>query len=347
MKARAVIGANYGDEGKGLVTDYLANQGGDVVVRFNGGCQAGHTVMTPAGCRHVFSHFGSGTFLGLPTYWSEFCIANPFAFGKEFDVLLPHCTPRFYIDPFCLVTTPWDMDANQTKERIRGDQKYGSCGMGFFETIQRNKKVPLRMCDLWEGGKRLREILWNIRRLYGRVDNVDDISSELKFFKDCEFMAQEAKPATITSFHDPIFEGAQGLMIGQENMADYPYLTPSYCGMKNVRQLAYDGSLKISDVYYVSRTYLTRHGIGPLPCEKPAYFGFPDDTNIRNEWQGKLRFAQVDMRALRKRIYADYEKPKLVLTHANEVKPSRYIKADILVYGETRDDFKQQVAKAA
>ena len=83
MIARIVIGANFGDEGKGLVTDYLCSQGAGVVVRFNGGAQAGHTVVTPEGERHVFRHFGSGTFLGVPTFLSQFFVCNPILFFEE------------------------------------------------------------------------------------------------------------------------------------------------------------------------------------------------------------------------------------------------------------------------
>lgn len=84
MRARAVIGASFGDEGKGLVTDYLcAIQGAGIVVRFNGGAQAGHTVVTPDGLRHVHHHFGSGTLWGTPTFLSQFFIVNPIAFLAE------------------------------------------------------------------------------------------------------------------------------------------------------------------------------------------------------------------------------------------------------------------------
>lgn len=62
----AVIGANYGDEGKGLVTDALSHND-TTVVRFNGGGQAGHTVVTPDGRRHVFKHIGAGSFRGAHT----------------------------------------------------------------------------------------------------------------------------------------------------------------------------------------------------------------------------------------------------------------------------------------
>src|SRR4051812_30640034 len=88
MRVSAVIGANYGDEGKGLVTDYLAEEGeGAVVVRFNGGAQAGHTVVTPEGKRHVFHHFGSGTFRKARTHLSRFFISNPALFRPEFEAL--------------------------------------------------------------------------------------------------------------------------------------------------------------------------------------------------------------------------------------------------------------------
>jgi adenylosuccinate synthase len=82
MKGFAVIGAFFGDEGKGLMTDYLANKLGKntLVIRYNGGAQAGHTVATTCGRRHVFKHFGSGCFLEAPSYLSEFFICNPILF---------------------------------------------------------------------------------------------------------------------------------------------------------------------------------------------------------------------------------------------------------------------------
>lgn len=76
--AIAVIGAGFGDEGKGLMTDYCCQRPKyTTVVRFNGGAQAGHTVVTPDGRRHVFSHFGSGTLRGAATFLSRFFICNP------------------------------------------------------------------------------------------------------------------------------------------------------------------------------------------------------------------------------------------------------------------------------
>ena len=82
---KVVIGANFGDEGKGLMTDYfckrLSESGSVLNIRFNGGAQAGHTVVVPTlgqQKRHVFSHFGAGSFVnGTDTYLSGNFILNP------------------------------------------------------------------------------------------------------------------------------------------------------------------------------------------------------------------------------------------------------------------------------
>ena len=90
--AKIVIGANFGDEGKGLMTDYFAyeakKQGKPcLVVCHNGGSQRGHTVVSTTGVRHVFHHFGAGMFAGADTYLSEEFIVNPIIFNKEWAEL--------------------------------------------------------------------------------------------------------------------------------------------------------------------------------------------------------------------------------------------------------------------
>ena len=90
MRALAVIGANYGDEGKGRLVDWLvARHGTDsVVVRSNGGAQAGHTVGLAEGQpRHVFHHLGSGTLRGAATHMSRFMVSHPIVFADEYAVL--------------------------------------------------------------------------------------------------------------------------------------------------------------------------------------------------------------------------------------------------------------------
>ena len=82
---KVVIDSNWGDSGKGHIVDYLASKCGSdgLVIRYNSGAQAGHTVVTPDGIRHVFSHFGSGTLINRPTYLSRFFVCHPYEFSKE------------------------------------------------------------------------------------------------------------------------------------------------------------------------------------------------------------------------------------------------------------------------
>ncbi|GAF82360.1 unnamed protein product, partial [marine sediment metagenome] len=132
-----VIGATFGDEGKGLITHHLASRHGrdSIVVRFNGGAQAGHTVVTKNSKRHVFRHVGSGTFAGAATFLSQFFISNPILFLEELKELKNlKLKPKVYIDPESPITTPYDMMINQMAEEFRGNQRHGSCGVGFAET---------------------------------------------------------------------------------------------------------------------------------------------------------------------------------------------------------------------
>ena len=85
---KIVCGSNWGDEGKGLMTDYFSQKPNSIVVCSNGGAQRGHTVTTPDGIRHVFHHFGSGTFNNASTYLSEDFIVNPIIFKQEYDELI-------------------------------------------------------------------------------------------------------------------------------------------------------------------------------------------------------------------------------------------------------------------
>jgi adenylosuccinate synthase len=350
MKARAVIGANFGDEGKGLITDYLcAKEGAGVVVRHNGGAQAGHTVVTPDGRRHVFSHFGSGTFAGVPTYLSQFFLINPIAFFREWDVLrkVEPNIPKLYAHPDCLVTTYADMIINQRKEDARGDKRHGSCGLGINETVARSevKHLKITMADLWNGVKlegRLAEICGKYATFRTGKPIVEPGMMDV-FQKQCAAIAGLIEPLGMGQVVDPIFEGAQGLLLDQNNVPMFPHVTTSNTGIKNVLFLCEQAGIREIEAYYVSRTYLTRHGAGPLPGES-ASLSYEDNTNLPHAYQGELRFAPLDEQALRKRIAADVDtvfagkvSPRLVYTHCDQSDPALLSPADLYAYGPTRD----------
>lgn len=353
MRARAVIGSGFGDEGKGLMTDYLCSQGAGVVVRFNGGAQAGHTVVTPAGDRHVFSHFGSGTLLGVPTFLSQFFICNPlFALGEVDELLDLNCRPELYAHPNCLVTTFADMIINQKREEARAGKRHGSVGLGIHETMVRSglDHLKITMSDLWNRVP-LEDRLSEICRKYAafrtgsEIVKPDDMIAH--FINVCETFANAVQPAGIQQCEDPVFEGAQGLLLDQDNKEFFPHVTHSNTGMKNVRILCDQAGISEIDTYYVSRTYLTRHGAGPLPGHDPK-MRFEDNTNIDNPWQGSMRFAPLDTRKLLDRCIADNgvgNKFKLVLTHCDQLAPTS--SADLYAYGPTRSDIKDHTIKMA
>jgi adenylosuccinate synthase len=168
--ARVVIGANFGDEGKGVLTDYFAAQAPatSLIVRFNGGAQAGHTVVTPEGQRHVFGHIGAGSLCGAATFLSHYFVCNSLLFLREYEALgRLGLTPTVWVDPRAPVTTPYDILINQLLENARGAARHGSCGVGFGETWERTLSTDfaLTVADLTDRSRLLRRLM-AIRRDY-------------------------------------------------------------------------------------------------------------------------------------------------------------------------------------
>lgn len=350
-RARAVIGASYGDEGKGICTDYLcATQGAGVVVRYNSGAQAGHTVVSPDGKRHVFSTYSSGSFLNIPTYLSQFFVVNPIMFFQERDKLIKLLggVPDVYASPDCLVTTFADMVINQRIEKHREKttgQRHGSVGLGFGETIERSAGLPhlkITMADIWNGIN-LEDRLVEICGKYAQFRTTKIIKNAepmiAAFMKGCEELANSIHPAGIAQVADldPVFEGAQGLLLDMDNKANFPHVTRSNTGLKNVRYLCKQAGIDTIEPYYVTRTYLTKHGAGPMPGEDPK-MKFHDDTNLPHAYQGTLRFAPINGRELMQRVEADaidldYS---LVATHCDQLDAT--FTSTLKSYGPTRND---------
>ena len=358
--ARTVIGANFGDEGKGLMTDYLVNEHqSDLVIRFNGGSQAGHTVVTPDGRRHVFSHFGSGCFAGAATLLSRFFIVNPMIFLREYMELSAKLPPNMdvIIDPEALVSTPFEMLLNQMAEQKRGGSRHGSCGLGIGETIERNEKFMTFPAFYMEDEARMRMVLKKIRdewvpfrkQQLGLGNEQDHIfKSDLlieNFISDTRFMMENCKLVndvqTIKTARNPVFEGAQGLLLDQ-NHEFFPHVTRSNTGIKNMLTLLFEAGIREVEVYYMTRAYLTRHGAGPLPKElgRLPFPGVVDETNINNEWQGSLRFAYLDTDLLRKTIVYDLSQNQTGV----KVQPRLGITCLDQVDGENGDEIGNQIA---
>ena len=141
-QAFLTVDLGFGDAGKGSVVDYLARRyDAHTVVRYNGGAQAGHRVVTagPAPQEHVFAQFGSGTLAGAATHLSRFMLLDPLAMLQEEQHLRTlgvfDAFERTTIDAQALVITPFQRAVNRLKELRRGAQRHGSCGKSIGETM--------------------------------------------------------------------------------------------------------------------------------------------------------------------------------------------------------------------
>jgi adenylosuccinate synthase len=314
-----VIGLGFGDEGKGLTTDFLVRQlqktGKVIVVRFSGGQQAGHTVVSKNdGVSHVFSNFGSGTLAGASTYWSKFCTVDPVGVVRESNILREKgARPLLYIDEDCPVTTPYDKIDNQLRDRANG-----TCGTGFGSTLKREENwYSLKAGDL-KFPSILDMKLEQIRKYYDKVNpEIGKIAEAhmFDFLNACaslrfssNFVIQKSFP-----YHKHIvFEGSQGLMLDM-NHGIFPHVTRSKTDTTNVPEI-----LKSEDfeIYLVTRAYQTRHGNGPMTNEKmPISLKNTDgETNQLNEFQGTFRKSILDLDLLKYVIQKD---PRLCEGHHN------------------------------
>ncbi|PHN04697.1 adenylosuccinate synthetase [Flavilitoribacter nigricans] len=320
MQTNIVIGLGYGDEGKGLTTDYLCRQyARTLIVRFSGGHQAGHTVVTPEGQRHVFSSIGSGALYGAPTYWSRFCTFYPIAFRNEYAALAEQygLRPQVYVDALAPVTTPYEVFLNRKRERINA---HGSCGVGFGATLERQES-PYRLFvqDLaypFVLEKRLQAIRQYYWELTGEDPLTEAMALQLEQFKlaaaealSCITIVREKEfipELTGRGFDQLLFEGSQGILLDMDH-GFFPHVTRCNTVSKNALQLIETYRLPRPEIYYISRAYQTRHGNGylsntNLPLE---LIENPQETNQYNEWQGHQRRSVLDIDLLHYALEAD------------------------------------------
>lgn len=350
--AKIVIGANFGDEGKGLMTDYFAHEARQqgkscLVVCHNGGSQRGHTVVSPSGVRHVFHHFGSGSFEGADTYLSSKFIVNPILFQRELaDLNEKGIAVKCFIDKNCRFTTPFDMMVNQIVEEYRGDGKHGSCGLGIFETNVRSKTdLSNTVCQFASQSAadrkrfldaiatryvpdRLRQLgIQNIPSKWMDIlknkDNI--IENYIEDFLQMLEHVQLVNGDIVDAYEYVIFEGAQGLLLDQNNVSYMPHLTPSNTGIKNPMDIIGGREADI-EVCYVSRTYMTRHGAGRFDTEcskSDINADIVDLTNVPNPYQDTIRYGMLELEDLKNRICSDFGTAfngtkSLAMTHLNE-----------------------------
>ena len=312
-----VIGLGNGDEGKGAFVDHLARRHGiRRVVRFNGGAQALHHVVTPD-ATHGFSQFGAGTFAGAQTLLSRFMLLEPLAFCREAYTL----NSLGVADPFSLVSvserapviTPANILANQILEIHRGEGRHGSCGRGIGLTqgdVEQAGTEELVAGDLhnprivrakleWNRQKRLEntaamncEATRDLRAQLVNAD-LDDLTAFYGEFARRVQIVPDGTLLEIIAREDTIFEGAQGVLLDQQ-WGFFPYVTRSNTTFANALTLLAGANVSHSPVRIgLLRAYGTRHGAGPFPTETTELRLDPCH-NSANEWQGAFRTGWFD-----------------------------------------------------
>ncbi len=275
-----VIGAQWGDEGKGKITDLLSRSA-DVVVRYQGGVNAGHTIVVddrvlklhliPSGILYPETTclIGSGT------------VVDPKVMLGEMDTLR-----EFGIDVSGLklastahVTMPYHRLLDQAMEQRRGDRRIGTTGRGIGPTYaDKAERNGIRVIDLLDAG-RLRERLIGplseknelLERVYG-VEPLDPDAVIEEYARygerlsphvvDCTRIIHEAARAR----KNILFEGAQGTLLDLDH-GTYPYVTSSNPVSGGACVGAGVGPTLIDRVIGVAKAYTTRVGEGPFPTE--------------------------------------------------------------------------------
>ena len=303
-----VLGLGFGDEGKGLTTSYLCSQTKDsIVVRFNGGHQAGHTVVYD-GHRHVFSSFGSGTLQGVETFWSRFCTVYPVAFMNEYRALPKNIQEnlRITMDRMAMVTLPLDLDANHIHE---ANNLHGSVGVGFGATIDRCEKhytlyvQDLLFDDVWTA--KVANIAQYLIKTHKLIKcNMSYVNDQLEGFATAvKQMMSIVRIADEDHLQDRkmIFEGAQGIMLDQ-NFGFFPNVTRSNTTSQN----AFEINPWEREIFYVTRSYQTRHGNGFMTNERFLSLDNNEkETNKNDGMQGKFRKGDLDIELLKYAVMSD------------------------------------------
>jgi adenylosuccinate synthase len=331
MNHRAIVVTDllFGDSGKGTTVDFYARQllaergAPPLVVRFSGGAQAAHAVVTEDGRSHVFSQFGAASFVeGAATHLAKSMLVNPvlllgearrLAQKKVFGTL-----GRLTLHESALVTTPFHVALNRIKERKRGDGAHGSCGLGIGETRQDSLLYPkqaIRARHLQNSEELEKRLRWLLRHKRAQAEALDPEAPELAdltgeelaaFLSVCaelissvrlvgdDFLANHLSDSNAST----LFEGAQGVLL-DEWRGFHPYTTWSNVTAHPALRLLKNSGADVLSLGVI-RGYATRHGAGPFPTEDPQLTELlPDATNPENAWQGKLRVGWPDLALLR------------------------------------------------
>lgn len=327
LRASIVVDLGFGDSGKGLLTDFLVRRdGAGLVVRFNGGAQAGHNVVTPDGRHHTFAQLGAGSFVGgVRSFLSRHVVVHPTALLREGEALrgkgVPDAFSRLRISERARVITPFHQAAGRLREMARGEVRHGTCGVGVGETVGDALARPEEAVLAGDLGNpvllrhkagRIRERKrLEIQALSGSLPS-GPASERERVILESEgaldgWIAQATRVATLglvtpdttlaawmAEVEAVVFEGAQGVLLDEWN-GFHPYTTWSCCTLDNAMELLAQAAPGAEvERIGVLRAYAMRHGPGPLPTETAEVRSAICEHNRFGEWQGAVRYGWFD-----------------------------------------------------
>jgi adenylosuccinate synthase len=301
MKRAFIVGGlAWGDEGKGATVDFLAlHHGADLVVRYNGGPQAGHNVVTPTGLWHEFHQFGSASFLGVPTHLSRFMLVEPISMMEEAKHLekvgILDAWKKISVDPDALVITPFHRELN----RLQTDGTHTSCGRGIgttrhFHILYGDKVLFVKdLLDERVAIEKLRFIQDRAKEQHAAIDNDDSFIQHI-WARYYATWRELVSIRTLPPANTMIFEGAQGVLL-DELHGTQGFNTWTDCTFGNAFKLLHENNFdgQVTRVGVI-RTYYTRHGAGPFPTENPSVH-YPEPHNLHSVFQGKFRQGYFDV----------------------------------------------------
>lgn len=321
-KIKIVIGSTFGDEGKGNVVQWLCKQALDAgkrvaVIRYSGGPQAAHTIYYN-GIKHICSSYGAGVLLNIPTILSSNVLIDPISMQKERHELISKGikSPKIILDSFCPhIITPFDVYFNQQDLKTLND---GSCGKGINAATQ-------RISDGYYSYNSLEN--WNAsKRYYKDKHSLNiELSNELKqiYINAHNWLSRTAQRYfNYYDFDELILEGSQGLLLDRD-LGFNPHTTPSKVGLNGCLTYYVD---RECEVYFVTRTYLTRHGNGYEPKHPITIPEWKEESNITNQFQGVFKTGILEIPLLQRAFdrhnvintcYKYNISPKLVVTHTD------------------------------
>ncbi len=279
MKNTVVIGAQWGDEGKAKITDLLAEQS-DLIIRYQGGCNAGHTVVAN-GETYKFHLIPSGIlYEGKVCFIGAGTVIHPESFEKEISILKSQGVnlKGLKISPLASITLPYHIEMDGWSENNAGKGKIGTTKRGIGPTYSdKAARTALKIQDLYSF-EALNEKLDMILPLKNKV--LEKAYGLEPYTKDCiislcEKYAELFKPYVCFEWQDMLrrysdktilFEGAQGVMLDID-YGTYPFVTSSNPIGGGAATGSGYGPCMIHEVVGVSKAYVTRVGEGPFVTE--------------------------------------------------------------------------------